>query len=108
MNINLVKLKFSDKQVQYFLVIITCLIVILLAFFLGVSSVENNDCSDMRRDRDLAIERVHELENDKIIDVGRVEKDIKIVQRQICREQIEQFKQEYKALRCKICKGQNK
>ena len=104
----MINYKLTDKQVQYIMIASACLLLVICAFLLGVLSVDENDCPDMRRDRDLAIERVHQLESEKIVDVGRVEKDIKTVQKQLCREQIEQFKQEYKALRCKICTGENK
>ena len=104
----MINYKLTDKQVQYFMIASACILLVICAFLLGVLSVDENDCTDIRRDRDLAIERVQQLESDKVVNVGRVERDVKTVQKQLCREQIEQFKQEYKALRCKICTGENK
>ena len=104
----MISYKLSDKQLQYLLIAVACVLIVVCAFFLGVLSVDENDCSDIIHDRNLAIERVQQLEKDKLISVGRIEDDLREVQKQVCREQIQKFKEEYKALRCKICEGENK
>ena len=110
MNLNLLKFKLSDKQFYVFIIIWIVLCISTLTYVLGYYNRPNDAeiCRDITADRDQLVEQLNRLEKEQFSQVIEIENRIKDTQKQICREQIKKFKEEYKTLRCKICQGESK
>jgi len=107
--ININSLKFlSDRQTLYIMITVASIILLIATYCIGYYNQPDprKICLEIRQDRDSANERIIELENQKLGEVVLIEDRIKSVQSQICREKINKFKLDYKALRCKICEDQ--
>ncbi|MAH48250.1 hypothetical protein CMI37_20670 [Candidatus Pacearchaeota archaeon] len=109
--LNINSLKFlSDRQTLYIMITVASIILLIATYCIGYYNQPSKDqvCLDIRQDRDRLQERVFELENQRLKEIVGLEKRIKSVQDQICRERINKFKVDYKSLRCKICNEEPK
>ena len=110
MNLNFLKFKLSDNQFYVFIAVWFALCLLTLSYTLGYYNRASNAeiCKEITMDRDLLVEQLNRLEKEQFSQVIEIENRIKDTQKQICREQIKKFKEEYKVLRCKICTGGSK